>query len=173
MASQAVSPLTVEAYLASPEDRSAEYVDGRLVERPMPGEIHSDIQWKLCFDFGDLARKTSRVIFGRPELHVRTAPGRVRIVDLAVYVDDKPNAQIPDNAPLIAIEILSPDDRLADVLDKLADYQAWGVRHIWLIQPSARRLLEYSDKALRETDTLEAPEIHAAITPERLFDAAQ
>ncbi|MBI1357214.1 MAG: hypothetical protein GC160_22975 [Acidobacteria bacterium] len=171
MASQALSPLSLESYLESTEDRSAEYVDGRLVERPMPGETHSDIQWRLGAYFWEI--RAGRAIFGRPELHVRVGADRIRIIDVAVYVDDKPNGQIPTNPPAIAIEILSPDDRMDDVLNKLDDYRAWGVRHIWLVQPSGRRLLAFEGKTLRETEALEAPEIGARITAERLFDSVQ
>jgi Uma2 family endonuclease len=46
---------------------------------------------------------------------------------------------VPDTPPLVAIEILSPDDRLIEVRQKLEEYQAWGVPHIWLIDPRSHR----------------------------------
>jgi hypothetical protein len=36
---------------------------------------------------------------------------------------------VPDTPPLIAIEILSPDDLLTEVREKLEEYRAWGVPH--------------------------------------------
>jgi Uma2 family endonuclease len=37
---------------------------------------------------------------------------------------------VPDTPPLIVVEILSPDDRLTEVREKLEEYRAWGVPHV-------------------------------------------
>ena len=43
---------------------------------------------------------------------------------------------VPTIPPFVAIEILSPDDRMTDVRNKLAEYRAWGVTHVWLVGSS-------------------------------------
>jgi Uma2 family endonuclease len=42
--------------------------------------------------------------------------------------------------PHLVIEILSPDDEVADVLAKVADYLRFGVPHIWIPDPYKRTL---------------------------------
>ena len=37
---------------------------------------------------------------------------------------------MPEKPPLVLIEVLSPNDRLTAVLEKLEEYRAWGVRHV-------------------------------------------
>jgi Uma2 family endonuclease len=49
----------------------------------------------------------------------------------------------------VAIEIVSPDDRYSEMLEKLAEYQEWGVANIWVIDPHRRTLAVYQDEALR------------------------
>jgi Uma2 family endonuclease len=77
------------------------------------------------------------------------ASGRPFLIpDVAVFYPHEPGL-VPDTPPLIAIEILSPDDRLTKVREKLEEYRAWGVPHVWLVDPHSRRL--YScDEGLRE-----------------------
>ena len=41
-------------------------------------------------------------------------------------------------APDLAVEILSPDDRMTSVMDKVRFYLAHGVRLVWLIDPDRR-----------------------------------
>ena len=46
-------------------------------------------------------------------------------------------------APDLAVEILSPSDRLASVRRKAAQYLAFGVRSVWILDPRRRRLEQY------------------------------
>jgi Uma2 family endonuclease len=43
--------------------------------------------------------------------------------------------RVLDQPPLIAIEILSPDDRLMDLQEKIDEYVKFGVEHIWIFDP--------------------------------------
>jgi Uma2 family endonuclease len=42
--------------------------------------------------------------------------------------------------PYIVIEILSPEDRVADMNEKLRDYFDKGVPNVWVVDPRARDL---------------------------------
>ncbi len=58
-------------------------------------------------------------------------------------------------------EVISPNDRPADVLDKLAWYLQVGVREVWLIYPARRRVAVYTPDdteptIYRDADTLNA-----------------
>ena len=67
------------------------------------------------------------------------------------------------------IEILSPDDRMADVLEKLAEYRTLGVPHVWLADPIARRFFVYTG-GLLEAPAFGLPEFGLEITPGEIFD---
>ena len=44
----------------------------------------------------------------------------------------------PSNPPLLWIEILSPDDSMADVWQRANELVALGVPYVWIIEPNAR-----------------------------------
>jgi Uma2 family endonuclease len=69
----------------------------------------------------------------------------------------------------VTVEILSPDDRMAEVRRKLEDYLTWGVTHVWLIDPEWRRFYVCSAPGLAEVTVLEIPEIGFRLTPPDLF----
>jgi Uma2 family endonuclease len=52
--------------------------------------------------------------------------------------------------PLIAIEILSPEDTLRAMQAKAAEYRAFGVEHIWIVDPEPRIAYRYADGAFEE-----------------------
>ena len=42
--------------------------------------------------------------------------------------------------PLAVVEILSPEDRFAAVVQKCAEYEAFGVPEIWIVDPRSREV---------------------------------
>ena len=52
--------------------------------------------------------------------------------------------------PLIAIEILSPEDTLRAMQAKASEYRLFGVEHIWIIDPEPRIVYRYAEAALEE-----------------------
>jgi Uma2 family endonuclease len=160
--------ISIEEYLrTSYEDLDREYVDGEVVERTLPTNLHSKTQCRLgrIFDtFGD-----TRPLYARTELRSRVRPTRVRIPDVSVYSGEEPADPVPAAPPLIAIEILSPEDRQSKVIAKLEEYREWGVRHLWLVDPQARKLHVYEKGALRGVDSFEVPEFELRVTATEVF----
>ena len=76
---------------------------------------------------------------------------------------------VPTEPPLVAIEILLPDDWLLEVMQKFEEYQAWGVRHVWLVDPHRRKLQVYDSGTLSEVAALEIEEYHVRITSADIF----
>jgi Uma2 family endonuclease len=70
--------------------------------------------------------------------------------------------------PLIAIEVLSVDDRLTAVREKLQEYRAWGVPHVWLVDPHSRRLYT-CDNGLTEVSSFAIPELNVELGPAWIF----
>jgi Uma2 family endonuclease len=64
--------------------------------------------------------------------------GNVRIPDMSVWpktVLPEPVFTVPQ---LIAVEILSPEDRQSRTQDKIEDYRRFGIPHIWIVDPVRR-----------------------------------
>ena len=72
-------------------------------------------------------------------------------------------------APHVVIEVLSPDDRMLDVLEKLSEYRTMGIPHVWTVDPLSRRLYEYSGN-LNQVPSFRLAEFEAEITPAEIFD---
>jgi Uma2 family endonuclease len=164
----AKTAVSVEEYLhTSFPDLDQEYRDGELVERTLPDTLHSMTQGALCVFFG--VRRKELSVYACPELRLKVRERLYRIPDIAVFHPTLPTAGVPDTPPLIAIEILSPDDRLAAVREKLEEYHRWGVKHVWLVDPHQRRMY-ICNGGLREVTSLRLPELNLELTPGDIFE---
>ncbi len=159
--------LTVEQYLhTSFPDLDREYRDGEVVERTLPDFLHGETQLLIATFFGALRRTHS--LYGCTETRMLLRPGLYLIPDLAVF-RTRPDQRVPDTPPLITIEILSPDDRLAAVREKLEEYLAWGVVHVWLVDPYSKRMYT-CNRGLTEVQTLTIPELGVELKASDVFE---
>ena len=148
-------------------DLDREYRDGEIVERSLPDTLHSRTQALIAFFFETLRKRLS--VFVYPELRLKLRESLVLIPDICVYWPDRALSRFPDVPPLLAIEIMSPDDRLTAVRERLEEYRAWGVKHVWLVDPNSRRLYTCA-AGLTEVATLRVAEIDAELTPGDIFE---
>jgi Uma2 family endonuclease len=146
--------VSVEEYLRTAYDPDVEYVDGVLEERNAGDWLHSLIQSNIIFT---LRRKYPH-LKAIPELRSSTSATRYRLPDVSVLLAPPATRFLLDPAH-IAIEILSEDDKMTKVLEKLAEYEAKGVQHIWLIDPRLRLTSVYTAGNLNRVDSLKAEEI--------------
>lgn len=136
-----------EEYLSTSfEGLDREYVRGEIVERGMPDYLHGRLQLELGLQFRKL--RDSHRLFACSETRMRLSPDLYRIPDIAVFAASEPNEPVPSRPPLVVVEIISPDDRYSEVLEKLAEYQGSGVQHIWVVDPHRRTLAAYRSGAL-------------------------
>lgn len=158
--------VSVEEYLHSSfPDLDREYRDGEILERSLPDYLHGKVQLLLA---AILAKMRDRFpVFPCVETRMKIRSGLYRIPDVALFYPDEPE-RIPEHPPLAVIEILSLDDRLSDVRQKLEEYREWGVPHVWLVDPHSRRMYT-CETGLREVERLELLEFEFAITPSRIF----
>ena len=61
-----------------------------------------------------------------------------------------PFGRIITSPPDVAVEVLSPEDRAADVQDKIDDYLQFGIPAVWLIDPERRRAWIHTKEGARE-----------------------
>lgn len=159
--------VSLEDYLAmSFEAETPELVDGELVARGEAVYPHAKAQSRAYGAFERAA--DSQPIYPGVEVRLRTGREKVRVADVAVFRGEEPIELIPSQPPFVVIEVVSRDDRHVDILTKLAEYHAWGVEHIWLIDPWTRRL-SFFDGELHVVPALQLPDVGVHLTPERLF----
>ena len=102
--------MSVEEYLhLSFPDLDREYRDGEIVERSLPTYLHGKTQGILIAIF--IALRSRMNVFPSVETRMKIRTGVYLVPDVAVFYPDEPS-DVPENPPLIAIEVLSPDDRL-------------------------------------------------------------
>lgn len=156
--------ISPEEYLTTTySDLDREYVQGHIMERSLPTILHGRIQILLGFLFEMLRRR--HPVFAISEVrHALNPQALYRIPDVAVFADSLPEGLYPSSPPLVTIEILSPEDRMSEVLQKCTEYQAWGVPHIWLIDPENKKLYIYDSTGLHPTESLPLPQYDFAIT---------
>ena len=83
----ATKKLTLEEFLKLPETKPAsEYIDGRIIQKPLPQGKHSTIQGELVSAINALV-KSRRIALALPELRC-TFGGRSIVSDVAVFAWD-------------------------------------------------------------------------------------
>jgi Uma2 family endonuclease len=142
---------TVREYLRTSWSPDREFVDGRIEERNLGEKEHSILQRYLTVLF-PIKRDDWRVeVF--PELRTQTQSKRFRVPDVLVMRAEEKFERYVTQPPLIAIEILSPEDTLTAMRDKAAEYREFGVDHIWIVDPEPRIAYRYVDGLLEEVRT--------------------
>jgi Uma2 family endonuclease len=137
--------ISVEEYLSTSYDPDMEYVDGVLVERNVGALLHCLVQKNIIVS---LSLKYPRVQ-ALPELRSQTRATRYRLPDVCVLLA-LPKTQYLLDAAFLAIEILSEDDRMTRVMEKLEEYERKGVPNIWLIDPRLCKMSVYSSGVLND-----------------------
>lgn len=129
--------ITVQEYVASSYRPDCDYIDGEVRERNL-GEIeHSFLQGSIFALFWNRQRDWS--VFPLIEQRVQVATTRFRVPDVTVLKADQPRDAIITVPPLIVVEILSKDDSLRGMQERVDDYLHFGVEHVWILDPGLRR----------------------------------
>jgi Uma2 family endonuclease len=129
--------VSVQEYLATSYRPDREFLDGALHERNLGEFEHSFLQSAVIAWFW-IRRKEWNVL-PLVAQRVQVAPTRFRVPDVTVLRSDQPLEPIITTPPLILIEILSKDDSLRSMRQRVDDYLNFGVQHVWLLDPATRR----------------------------------
>lgn len=149
------STVSLAEYLHSDYEPDAEYVDGAIEERPMGEDDHASWQEALLRWFHRHADVWQ--VRARPGLRVQVSPTRFRVPDVTVLDRRQPKEQIVTRPPLAVFEILSPENQVRRMLAKLGDYEAMGIRQIWVVDPDGPRFYRYEAGALQPSAEFGAP----------------
>ncbi len=142
-------PLSLEEFLKLPETEPAsEYMDGQIIQKPMPQGEHSVIQGELVTSVNTVV-KPQKIARAFPELRC-TFGGRSIVPDVAVFtwerIPRKENggvANVFKAAPDWIIEILSPDQSATKVTKKILHSLKYETKMGWLIDPAEQTIFVY------------------------------
>ncbi len=132
----AATKVSLEEYLQTSYRPDVEYIDGVLKEKPVPEYFHGVLQVILGMWFRQ--HRAEWDIGTSVETRTEVERGRFRLPDVVV-VRKEDEAEGPlVKPPLIAIEVLSPDDSYADLRARADDLRKMGTENIWLLDPKGR-----------------------------------
>ena len=142
-------PITLTEFLAMPETKPAsEYIDGKIIQKPMPQGEHSSIQVELAPAINSSLKK-QKIAAAFTELRC-TFDGRSIVPDIAVFVWEriprKENGKVANVFsihPDWIVEILSPDQGQGKVVKKIVRCLEQGTQMGWLIAPAEETVYVY------------------------------
>jgi Uma2 family endonuclease len=149
----ATAHISLEHYLQSTFEPDAEYVHGEIQERNVGEYEHNTVQRAilLWFHLHDRAWRTRTI----QEQKTRLNSGNVRIPDVSIWNRDVPVKSVYDHPQLIAVEVLSPEDRNSRVQEKIEDYRSFQIANIWIVDPIKRLGWDCSDGNWTRKDRFE------------------
>ena len=146
-----IASLSLEAFLAFPETQPAsEYAHGIIIQKPMPKGIHSRLQTRLARAI-DLIAEDSKIALALTELRC-TFAGRSIVADIAVirwqnlaFDPDGEISNLFNHPPDWIIEILSPDQSSALVIEKILFCLKEGSELGWLLDPATKSIIVFQN----------------------------
>jgi Uma2 family endonuclease len=137
---------------------------------PPSGFLHGTI----AMNFGGLIQEHAKryelgvVCAAETGFKLRQNPDTVRAPDVAfvskerILMQGKPE-KFWEGAPDLAVEVVSPNDRFDDVLEKIQEYLAAGARLVWVALPRTKSVMVYRPngeiKILKEGDELQGENV--------------
>ena len=164
--------ITADELWCMPDDGYHRYeLDrGRLLTMAPAGTLHGAVTFRLgaaLVNYVDASR-AGVVLGGESGFKLESDPDTVLAPDVAFIARDRiPVGGLPvrfwTGAPDLAVEVLSPSDRRSEVNRKIARYLRLGVKQVWFVEPTARRITvhkpEKTPVVLLEADTLDGGDL--------------
>jgi Uma2 family endonuclease len=145
--------LTLDQFLALPETEDGthyELSEGELITLPPPGYRHGVIEANIAGILrAKLDRKKYIIAGGDAGFILKSEPGSatVRGADVAVNkretIGTIPETGYLAQAPLLAVEVVSPSNTAMDMERKVSQYLSAGTLEVWLLYPDTQRLHVY------------------------------
>lgn len=146
-----ITPMTTEEFLALPDDGTERWlVDGVLREFPredsmtVRNRFHSAILAAVCavlkFWLWQQPLPRGQVLGGEAGVRLLRDPDLTVGIDVVyvppqVVVRQTDETTLIDGVPTLAVEILSPNDTVEEINEKLALYRRAHVPLVWVIDP--------------------------------------
>jgi Uma2 family endonuclease len=137
-----VTSVPVREYLTTSYRPDCEYLDGELLVRNVGEWDHSKLQARLIIYLSRFALTAQVHVV--PEQRVQVTPTRFRVPDVIVIAGSEPQEQILTSPPFLCIEILSREDRMSEMQERIDDYLRFGVPYVWVLDPRLKRAFAYT-----------------------------
>lgn len=139
--------LTLEEFLKLPETKPvSEYINGEIIQKPMPKTRHSRLQAKFTTKI-NYATEEKQIAYAFPELRC-TFGGRSIVPDVAILlwnrIEFDEEGELVDDvliAPDWTIEILSPEQSSNRVTGNILHCLDHGCLLGWLVDPDDKSIL--------------------------------
>lgn len=172
-----VNKTTAEELFRMPNDGAGyELVKGELRRKGDPHKMsptgfkHGTIVARLTVALGQYVEEhdLGEVTGAESGFKLASNPDTVRAPDVGFVRRERiPAGDLTEKfwpgAPDLAVEVISPNDNLNDVDEKVADYLDAGVRLVWLVNPKMRTVTEHQPnsepRTLSESDTLDGADV--------------
>lgn len=152
-----------------PAGKRTELVRGRMIVREPAGYRHGDVAMAIALAIGHFLRSHAlgRLLAAETGFVLSTSPDTVRAPDVAFVRHERIPDPVPRGfarfAPDLVVEVLSPDDRPREVLEKVADWLTAGTQLVWVIDPERRTGRVYrsegTESLLSESDALDGGDV--------------
>lgn len=162
--------MTAEELLHLPEDGyDYELVRGELIKMTPPGGEHGRIALRLGSRLADYvdAHHLGEVM-AESGYCLECQPDTVRGPDISFLSAERiPDEGLPkgfiQGAPDLAVEVVSPNDTVAEIQAKVQEYLKHGTRLVWVLEPTTRTITVYRSltdiRILTEDDVLEGEDV--------------
>jgi len=144
----AIALVPVEEYLRTSYEPDVDYVDGYLEDRHVGENEHSNLQTELATILRVNGRQWG--IYAFVEHRVQVTAKRYRVPDVCVMPRSWKMTPIIHEAPLVCIEVLSPEDTFSRTQVKCRDYLAMGVPEVWIFDPEVRTVFIVRGETMTE-----------------------
>ncbi len=131
------TPISLEEYLNTTYRPDCDFVEGQVLERNVGKRRHAYAQMHIGIWFGRHADQLQ--LEPLSGLRMRVTPTRVRIPDVVVSEVPLPEEEVFTAPPYLCIEIMSPEDTMARLQERLDEYLGLGVPNNWVIDPWKHR----------------------------------
>lgn len=148
--------MTVDEFIALPDDDGVDrmLIQGQLWEKPIAkrNRWHAACEAAISRLLGNWAmsqpKPRGKVFSGEAGFILRGTPGSAVGIDVAYASHDvisrnDINTRLIDGAPVLAVEILSPNDKQDEVTSKVREYLDVGVALVWVVEPVFQTVTVY------------------------------
>jgi Uma2 family endonuclease len=146
------------------ENKFLELRRGEVIELPRPTRLHGITCLEIGRLLGNHVAKLGKGYLASNDAGVilEERPGTVVGPDVAYYTDAETYEDVTpkwgDVPPVLAVEVLSPNDKPTQVNEKVVDYLRSGVKLVWLVDYEERKVTVFrpgrSPEIVRATDEL-------------------
>ena len=159
-----IPKMTLEEFLES-DLEGYEYIEGELVPMPPTSVEHGDISMNLISPLNLYVRENQLGRVYAPDTGFQVGE-RMLMPDIAFISTD----QLPSDRsktfsvpPDLAVEVVSPTDKLYQVEEKAFAYLEAGTQLVWVIKPRSKTVTVYRSEinitVLTRNDTLSGEEV--------------